>query len=76
MKLLGIGSRLAARGSAGSASKEGHERQVAEAAYYLAEKRGFAPGGEDADWYEAERSLSGEDAPALEPVPMKRGSRR
>jgi Protein of unknown function (DUF2934) len=30
---------------------------VAEAAYYCAEKRGFAPGGELEDWLEAEAQL-------------------
>jgi len=34
---------------------ERHRDYVAETAYYLAEKRDFAPGGELADWYEAER---------------------
>jgi hypothetical protein len=31
---------------------------VAEAAYYLAEKRGFAPGKELEDWFEAERIVA------------------
>lgn len=30
---------------------------IAVAAYYRAERRGFAPGGELADWLEAEREL-------------------
>ena len=30
---------------------------VAEAAYYKAKQRGFAPGHEDNDWFEAEREL-------------------
>ena len=30
---------------------------VAEAAYYCAEKRGFAPGGELQDWLEAEAQI-------------------
>lgn len=33
------------------------EQQVATAAYYLAEKRGFTPGNEIADWLEAEREF-------------------
>lgn len=38
--------------------------RIAEAAYYRAEKRGFAPGGEDQDWLEAEAEIDryGEDA--------------
>ena len=31
---------------------------IAEAAYYCAEKRGFAPGGELQDWLEAEAQLA------------------
>lgn len=30
---------------------------VASAAYYLAEKRGFAPGRELEDWFEAEKAI-------------------
>jgi len=30
---------------------------IAEAAYYCAEKRGFAPGGEVQDWLEAEAQI-------------------
>ncbi|MEW5890049.1 MAG: DUF2934 domain-containing protein [Pseudomonadota bacterium] len=32
-------------------------RYIAEAAYYRAEKRGFAPGGELDDWLEAEAEV-------------------
>ena len=35
-------------------------RRIAEAAYYLAEHRGFAPGGEMEDWLAAERQVEGE----------------
>lgn len=34
-------------------------RKVAEAAYYRAERRGFAPGAEDSDWLEAEQEIGG-----------------
>ncbi len=34
-------------------------RKVAEAAYYRAERRGFAPGAEEADWLEAEQEIGG-----------------
>jgi len=33
------------------------QRQVAQAAYFRAEKRGFAPGGELQDWIEAEAEI-------------------
>lgn len=34
-------------------------RLVAEAAYYLAEKRGFEPTGAEADWFAAEAQVDG-----------------
>lgn len=34
-------------------------RLVAEAAYYIAEGRGFEPGNEQEDWLEAERRIDG-----------------
>ena len=33
-------------------------RMVAEAAYYIAEKRGFVPGRAEQDWAEAERQIA------------------
>lgn len=33
------------------------EEMIAEAAYHLAEKRGFMPGCEQQDWFEAERII-------------------
>ena len=36
---------------------DGHEAWVAEAAYFKAEARGFAPGHEDSDWLEAEQEI-------------------
>ncbi|MCF7991176.1 MAG: DUF2934 domain-containing protein [Thiohalocapsa sp.] len=38
-------------------SPDERERMVAVAAYYLAEHRGFAPGGQDDDWRRAERQI-------------------
>jgi hypothetical protein len=38
-------------------SDEEIRRLIAEAAYYRAEKRGFAPGAEEQDWCEAEREV-------------------
>ena len=35
------------------------QRMIAEAAYYRAERRGFAPGQEDDDWREAELEVRG-----------------
>lgn len=37
-------------------------RRVAEAAYYLAEHRGFAPGAEMEDWLAAEKQVTAEIA--------------
>jgi len=43
----------------------GERRQcIAEAAYYKAEKRGFAPGKEDDDWLEAEGEFDSQIAGA------------
>jgi hypothetical protein len=36
---------------------EARNRMIAEAAYYLAERRGFAPGYELEDWLEAETEI-------------------
>lgn len=41
--------------------REAQRRRVAEAAYYRAEQRGFAPGGEESDWLEAEKEIEGSD---------------
>ena len=35
-------------------------RRIAEAAYYKAERRGFAPGHEERDWLDAESEMDGE----------------
>ncbi|ESQ16824.1 MAG TPA: DUF2934 domain-containing protein [Chromatiaceae bacterium] len=40
-----------------SPSRAERERMVAVAAYYLAERRGFAPGFERDDWQRAERQI-------------------
>jgi hypothetical protein len=40
-----------------SPSRAEREQMVAVAAYYLAERRGFAPGSELADWQRAERQI-------------------
>jgi hypothetical protein len=39
------------------------EALIATAAYYRAEKRGFAPGYEDEDWLGAEREIDGTGKP-------------
>lgn len=39
-------------------------RNIAEAAYFKAERRGFAPGHELSDWLEAERDMRPEGKPA------------
>jgi hypothetical protein len=37
-------------------------RQIAEAAYYRAQERGFEPGREEQDWLEAEAELIRKDS--------------
>ncbi len=54
------------------AKTDRHDR-IAIAAYYIAERRGFAPGGEVEDWLEAERQVDGEPV-AEAPPPVYRPS--
>ncbi len=44
------------------------DRMVAEAAYYLAEKRAFAPGYEDQDWQAAREQIEAELRAARNPL--------
>lgn len=36
---------------------EHRQEMIAIAAYYLAERRGFSPGGAESDWFSAERMI-------------------
>lgn len=40
---------------------DSREARIAEAAYWRAERRGFAPGGEMEDWLEAEKEIDREN---------------
>lgn len=42
---------------ANQVSAGSRQQMIAEAAYYRAESRGFAPGGELADWLQAEANI-------------------
>ena len=44
------------------ADREARRRRVAEAAYYRAQQRGFAPGGEVDDWLEAEKEIESSES--------------
>jgi hypothetical protein len=44
------------------------ERMVAEAAYYLAERRAFAPGFEDQDWQAAREQVEAQLRSAKNPL--------
>jgi hypothetical protein len=44
-------------------AREGRHQKIQEAAYFLAEKRGFAPGHELDDWLEAEREIDAASVP-------------
>jgi hypothetical protein len=46
------------------------QQMIAERAYQKAEARGFAPGGEEQDWLEAEREVEGA-IPNEAPAPMQ-----
>jgi hypothetical protein len=39
---------------------KGRHHRISEAAYYRAQRRGFVPGGELDDWFEAEREIDGD----------------
>jgi hypothetical protein len=58
--------RITSTDESGRTVSESRHERIAEAAYYLAEKRGFEPGKELEDWREAEsridRSAGGSDA--------------
>lgn len=41
----------------GAPTTDERRKMVEIAAYFLAEHRGFAPGGEDADWLRAEQAI-------------------
>jgi hypothetical protein len=41
-------------------NSSGRRQTIAEAAYYKAQERGFAPGHEELDWLEAENEVDGE----------------
>ena len=45
-------------------STEEIQKLIAEAAYYRAERRGFAPGGDVQDWLEAEAAMKMPRGPA------------
>jgi hypothetical protein len=47
----------AERALEGVLAHAGREQMIAEAAYYRAERRGFAPGAEIEDWLAAEREI-------------------
>ena len=51
------GNAEAGPGSGPAVSAQEREMLVARAAYFRAEKRGFAPGGELQDWVEAEAEV-------------------
>lgn len=45
--------------AAGADQSDERRRRISERAYYRAEQRGFAPGGEDGDWLDAEKEIDG-----------------
>lgn len=53
----GSTAKAARRGNSDTVSADERGRMVAMAAYYRAEHRGFAPGGELADWFAAEAEI-------------------
>lgn len=49
-------------GAAQSAAADPRQEAIAQAAYYKAEQRGFAPGYEMQDWLDAEREVASAEA--------------
>lgn len=49
--------KVGVTGSNSVPTAEERYRMIAEAAYYIAERRGFAPGNPEQDWYEAEAQV-------------------
>jgi hypothetical protein len=43
----------------GESTPDERYAKISEAAYYRAERRGFAPGSEDNDWLDAENEIDG-----------------
>jgi hypothetical protein len=56
-KRPGLSSVRSSQASDIRLSDEAKSQMIARAAYFRAEKRGFAPGGELQDWLEAERDV-------------------
>jgi len=57
VKSKSSGNRRSSKKSKQAESIKSHQEMIAEAAYHLSEKRGFAPGYEQQDWLEAERII-------------------
>jgi hypothetical protein len=60
------------RASTVAAAPEYYQAMIAVAAYYKAERRGFAPGHEVMDWLEAEREFGADVAPKPKKASIKR----
>lgn len=52
-----LAAAVSAVGSGGEITLEARSRMIAEAAYYIAERRGFEPGYEFEDWLAAEAEV-------------------
>ena len=50
-------TKTLAEGSFARPAESDWHRMISEAAYYIAEKRGFTPGDPDQDWLEAEAAV-------------------
>jgi hypothetical protein len=63
----------------GDRDPDERRRRIAEAAYYRAERRGFAAGYEDADWLDAEKELDspqGDEPDRTDKQPGRASARR
>lgn len=52
-----VAESTVAENAGGTRTHEERHRHIQEAAYYIAEKRGFTPGSEHDDWLQAEQEV-------------------
>jgi hypothetical protein len=66
-KRLREDTELQSQSAADEADPAERHRRISDAAYYRAERRGFAPGYEQEDWLEAEKEINAGAAGDLKP---------
>ena len=75
-KAPAVGGAAEPKASAGPATTVDRDEMVRIAAYFRAERRGFAPGYEVADWLEAQAEVNARVTPASPARPRKAPSKK